>query len=480
MRVDWTSTAPIAPLLAVCGLAVLGLAVAAQEAPGEAGPEMVEEAEAAERRVPEGGKVLVGKIDGEINLAASAYVKRLVEEATVREAAVLMLELNTFGGRVDAAVLIRDALIDAPMHTAVFINKRAISAGALISLACNSIAIGPGGTIGAATPVASGPGQEIPQAVEEKYLSYFRQEMRSTAETRGRNGDVAEAMVDADTEIPGISEKGKLLTLNTQTALEYEIADAEAKSLEEALVKLGLDGPVEELDRTWSESLVGFLTSSAIASMLMLGMMVLGYMELQSPGFGVFGGGALACFLLLYFSHYLVNLAGFEELLLFAIGVVLLTVELFAFPTFGLLGVAGLLAMLTSAVLLLMAGDWSDFSFENPFTLDAMMQVAVSMALSVVVLALLIRYVTFDTRSPLGRRLVLAGALDTSAGFESHERVENLVGRTGTTLTPLRPAGKIRIDGRRWNVETEGDFVDNGEEVRVLRQEPGRIVVRRA
>ncbi len=456
--------------------------VLAQEAAAPASEAAAAAEEAAvERRVPAGGKVLVGKIDGEINLAASAYVKRLIEAATEKEAAVLMLELNTFGGRVDAAVLIRDALIDAPMHTAVYINKRAISAGALISLACNSIAIGPGGTIGAATPIQSGPGQEIPEAVEEKYLSYFRQEMRSTAETRGRNGDIAEAMVDAETEVPGISEEGKLLTLNTKTALEHKIADVEAKSLEGALVALGLDGPTEELNRTWSENLVGFLTSSAIASILLLGMMVLGYMEFQTPGFGVFGGGALVCFLLLYFSHYLVNLAGWEELLLFGLGVILVGIELFAFPGFGLLGLAGLFCMLASAVLLLMAGDWSDVTFRNPFTLDAVLRVGITLALTTVVLFFLIRYVTFDARSPLGRRLILAdNGLEAAAGFESHEAMEDLAGEAGTTLTALRPAGKARIAGKRWNVETEGDFVDRGEEVRVLRQEPGRIVVRRA
>ncbi len=435
---------------------------------------------AVERRVPEGGKVMVGRIDGEINLAASAYVKRLLAAATEAEAAVLMLELNTFGGRVDAAILIRDALIDAPMHTAVFINKRAISAGALISLACHSIAISPGGTIGAATPVAGGPGQEIPAAVEEKYLSYFRQEMRSTAETRGRNGDLAEAMVDADAEVEGISEKGKLLTLNTQTALEHNMADVEAKSLEEALEVLGLDGPTQEVAHTWSEHLAGFLTSSAIASILMLGMMVLGYMELQTPGFGLFGAGALTCFLLLYFSHYLVNLAGYEELLLFTLGAVLVIVELFALPGFGLLGLTGLICMLASSVMLLMAGDWSDVTFTNPFTLDAVTRVSVSLALSIVVMALLIRYATFDARSPLGRRLILAEGLETAAGYESHERLDDLVGQTGSALTPLRPAGKARIGDQRWNVETEGDFIARGEEVRVLRQEPGRIVVRRA
>ena len=452
-------------------------ALVAQESPA---PAAATEADSPERPVPAGGKVIVGRIDGEINLAASAYVKRLIDAAFEEEAAVLMIELNTFGGRVDAAVLIRDALIDAEVHTAVFINKRAISAGALISLACHSIAIAPGGTIGAATPIASGPGQEIPAAVEEKYLSYFRQEMRSTAETRGRNGDIAEAMVDAEAEVAGISKEGKLLTLTNKTALEFGMVDAEATSLDEALVALGLDGPTQEVERTWSENLVAFLTSQAIASLLMLGMMVLGYLEMQSPGFGVFGGGALACFMLLYFGHYLVNLAGYEELLLFGIGVILLAVELFAFPAFGLLGVAGLLCMLASSVMLLMAGDWSDVTFHNPFTVEAATRVGLTLALSIVVMALLVRYVTFDARSPLGRRLMLADGLAAEAGFQSHEPAADLVGSTGTALTALRPAGKARIAGKRWNVETEGDFLAKGEEVRVLRQEEGRIVVRRA
>ncbi|MCP3962021.1 MAG: nodulation protein NfeD [bacterium] len=470
--------------LAICLLlAAIQLPVfRAQEPEAEPSEEIEAEAEKPERRVPEGGKVLVGRIDGEINLAASAYVKRLVDTATTSEAAVLMIELNTFGGRVDAAVLIRDALIDAPMHTAVFINKRAISAGALISLACNSIAISPGGTIGAATPITSGPGQEIPAAVEEKYLSYFRQEMRSTAETRGRDGDIAEAMVDAEKEVEGVSEKGKLLTLNTRTALELSFADAEARSVSEALEALGLDGPTDELERTWSEALVAFLTSQAIASILVLGMMVLGYMELQTPGFGAFGIGALICFLLLYFSHYLVNLAGSEELLLFSIGVILLLIELFAIPGFGLVGLAGALSIMASLVLLLMAGDWSDFSFENPFSMAAVTQVLVTTLVGILAILLLMRFLpTVGGRTRLGRRLFLARGLESSAGYESHEPVaDELEGKTGEALTALRPSGKARIDGRRLNVETEGDFVDKGEGVRVLKSEPGRVVVRRS
>jgi membrane-bound serine protease (ClpP class) len=450
---------------------------ATEEAPdAEETPESEAPAEAA------AGPVVLGTIDGEIGLSESAYVKRLIEAAEERGASALLIRLNTFGGRVDAAVAIRDALLDAPFHTGVFIDKRAISAGALISLACEKIVISPGGTIGAATPIVTTPGQELPEPVEEKYLSYFRQEMRVTAETRGRNGDVAEAMVDADIEVEGVVEEGKLLTLTTTTALELGIADHEAASVDEALAALGWQGPVETVGRSWAENLVGFLTSPAIASLLFLGMAILAYLEYQTPGFGAFGYSALVCFLLLYFSHYLVNLAGWEELLLFAIGVILVVIELVAIPGFGLLGIGGLVCIVASAVLMLMAGDFGDLTFENPFTVQALTRVLVSIVLALVVIAALVRFVALGgSRGGVAGRLVLTGGLTSESGYSSHQTsAGELVGKTGTALTPLRPAGKARIAGKRWNVETEGGFVEEGEEVRVLRQGPGRIVVRRA
>jgi membrane-bound serine protease (ClpP class) len=456
--------------------ALLALACAAALLPALAQEEPVP----AEAAAKVDGPVVVGKIDGEIGFAESAYVVRLIKAAETQSAAAVMIELNTFGGRVDAAVAIRDALLGAKMHTAVFINRRAISAGVLISLACKSIAIAPGGTIGAATPVMSAPGQEVAQPVEEKYLSYFREEMRSTAETNGRNGDLAEAMVDADKEVEGVSEKGKLLTLNTQSALEHKIADVEAETVEEALGKIGFGGPIVTLERSWSESLVGFLTSAPVASILFLAMMVLAYMEYQTPGFGVFGFGAICCFLILYFGHYMVNLAGWEELLLFALGVALILVEVFAFPGFGVVGALGILSVLASLVMLLMAGDWSDFTFSNPFTGEAVTQVAATALAGLLAVVLLIRWLPHSRSGVLGGKLVLDGGLASAAGYASHEAAgDDLVGRTGEVVSPLRPAGKARIDGQRLNVETEGDFIAVGETVRVLRREEGRIVVRR-
>ncbi|MEM8998314.1 MAG: hypothetical protein AAGF23_26255, partial [Acidobacteriota bacterium] len=256
--------------------------------------------------VAAGAKVLYGRIDGEINLSTSAFVKRLVDEAEAGGAEILFLDLNTFGGRVDAAVAIRDALLDTSMKTVVYINKRAISAGALISYACDTIAISSGGTIGAAMPVSGG-GEEIPASVQEKYLSYFREEMRATAEANGRDPDIAEAMVDSDKVVEDVSEEGKLLTLGTKDAVRLGVADFEAQGVEAVLAELGVDAAdMARIEHSWSEEVAAFLTSQAIASMLLLGMMLFGYLELQTPGFGFFGAAAALCFMLLYFSHYLV------------------------------------------------------------------------------------------------------------------------------------------------------------------------------
>lgn len=453
-----------------------------ENSPGENGA--VEEGAGTGDEASEGSgvgpKIVYGKIDSEIGLAESAFVRRLIEVAELGDAGVVAIELNTFGGRLDAAVAIRDLLLDAPFPTVVFINHRAISAGALITLACEHVAISPGGTIGAATPVVQSPGQELAQPVEEKYLSYFREEMRSTAETRNRNPDIAEAMVDSDKEVEGVSEEGKLLTLSTKSALENGIADIEAESLEEALRAFGFDGPMETVERSWSENLVSFLTSTAIVSLLGFAMLFFAYMEYQSPGFGGFGFGALACFLLLYFGHYMVNLAGWEELLLFFIGMTLLLVEIVLLPGFGIPGVLGIVAILISFSMLLSAGDWSDFSIENPFTISAVSQVLLTFLLSLGAIIGMIFWLPKSRSSLLHGRFVLQEGLGSEAGYQSHEaQTESLVGSTGKTVTPLRPSGKARIGERRYDVETEGDFVVAGEAVKVLRHEPGKIVVRK-
>lgn len=448
----------------------------------QAGGQESPEPEISSAPEPPAVTVVSGTIDGEINNVVAAYVKRLVTEVETRGAGALFLELNTFGGRVDSAVVIRDALIDLEVPTLIFINKRAISAGALISFACDRIVMAPGGTIGAATPVMSGSGGEVPQAVEEKYLSYFREEMRSTAETKGRDADLAEAMVDKDKVVEGVSEEGKLLTLTTNRAVELGLAEFQAGTAEEALEQLGYPQGAEELARSWSEDLVGFLTSQAVASLLLMGMMIFAYLEYQAPGFGLFGGLAIGCFLILFFSHYMVNLAGWEELILFVVGLVLLGLEIFVIPGFGVAGILGMLSILASGVLVLMAGDWSDFSISNPFSVAAVQQVLISTLLGIAVLMLLIRFLPKNGIAG-GSGLILGTSLAGGAALEPKEGrspEDDLVGQIGDALSPLRPAGRARFGDRRLEVESEGGFIEEGSRIRVLRREGHRLIVREA
>ncbi|MEO1085810.1 MAG: NfeD family protein, partial [Acidobacteriota bacterium] len=226
-----------------------------------------------------------------------------------------------------------------------------------------------------------------------------------------------------------------------------------------------------------------FLTSQAIASMLLLGMMLFGYLELQTPGFGFFGAAAALCFMLLYFSHYLSNLAGHEELLLFALGLILFAIELLVLPGIGVLAIAGTVAILTSVVMVLSAGDWSDISFNNPFTLDAMQQVAIVIVLSVGAFLFLMRFIAPATSGSSQGGLLLTETLSAEAGYRSFEDTPEgavALGEKGAALTQLRPTGRVLFGDRRVHVETEGDWIDKGEEVELIRRTEGRLVVRRA
>ena len=298
------------------------------------------------RGMAQGGRPLVYviPIEGTIDLGLAPFLTRTIREAQRAGAAAVLLDINTFGGRVDAAVAMRDTLVNAPVRTIAFINPRAISAGALIALATETIVMADGGTIGAATPVVSG-GSE-PQVADEKSVSYVRKEFGATAERRGRPPQFAEAMVDADVEITGVVNKGKLLTLTTSEALTHKVANFTADTLDEALAVTGLrDAVVRAASQTWAETFVRFITNPVVSSLLMtIGMLGL-LIEIRTPGFALPGTIGLLSLGLFFWGHWIVQLAGWEELLLVATGVVLLAVEIFIIPGFGVAGVGGILAL---------------------------------------------------------------------------------------------------------------------------------------
>ena len=417
--------------------------------------------------------VYVVPIEGMIDLGLAPFVERVLDEATGAGATAVILEINTFGGRVDGAVLIRDALLRARVRTVAFVNKRAISAGALISLAATTIVMAEGGTIGAAAPVEIGQPGGAAQPVAEKTVSYVRKEFRATAESRGRPPLLAEAMVDADVEIPGLIGKGKLLTLTTEEALKHKLADFRAASVEAVLERLGLArAEVRRASPSWAERVLRFLTHPVVSSLLMtigiLGIIV----ELRTPGFGVPGGVGLGCLALFFWGHWLVRLVGWEELLLVGTGLILLAVELFVTPGFGVTGVLGI-AALAGGLALSLVGAGATWAV----IVTALGRVAVSLLLAIVAALTLLRFLP---RLPFGRRLVLETELTARGGFASAPETDRAwLGKRGLTASPLRPAGIADIEGERVDVVSDGAFIDVGDPITVVRVDGNRIVVRR-
>ena len=416
--------------------------------------------------------VWVAPVEGVIDLGLAPFLQRVISEATEADAQAIVLEINTFGGRVDAAVLIRDALLDSTVPTIAFINKRAISAGALISLAAEKIAMAEGGTIGAATPVQIGMPGAPAQPVAEKTVSYMRKEFRATAEKRGRPPLIAEAMVDGDVEIPEVIEKGKLLTLTTDEALEQQVIDFRANSLEAVLQSLHLgEATIHRVSEKGAESLVRFLTHPMVSSLLMtlgfLGILI----ELRVPGFGLPGLVGLFSLGLFFWGHSLVHLAGFEELLLVALGLILLGLEIFLVPGFGVAGILGIVTLLGGLGLSLVGSGASGDSM-----LMAAGQVALSILVAVVVALVLLRFLP---RLPFGKRLVLDKELPAKEGYASGpEKDRRWLGNRGSAATDLRPAGIAHLSGERVDVVSEGEFISAGQPIEVVRIDGNRIVVR--
>jgi membrane-bound serine protease (ClpP class) len=407
-----------------------------------------------------------------IDLGLSPLLARSIREAQQAGAAAVLLDINTFGGRVDAAVAMRDVLLNSPVRTIAYVNQRAISAGALIALACNTVAMAQGGTIGAATPVVSGADGQM-KPTDEKSVSYVRKEFRATAEVRKRPPEFAEAMVDADVEIAGVVAKGKLLTLTTSEALTHKVADFTAPSIEAALAAAGIpNAELRRVEQTWAESFVRFLTNPAVSSLLMtiglLGLIV----EIRTPGFAVPGTVGLMSLGLFFWGHWIVRLAGWEELLLVFLGVLLLALEVFVIPGFTIAGIAGIVALVAGLGMTLVGAGATVSMF-----VVALGRVAISLLVAIAASFVLLRFLP---QLPFGRRLVLNTGMDAEGGYVSAPESDKLwLGRTGTALSAMRPAGIAEIDGSRLDVVSEGAFVEAGAMIQVVRVDGNRIVIRR-
>ena len=405
-------------------------------------------------------------VHGVIELGLAPFIARSISEAEKNGARAIVLDIETPGGRVDAAQQIVNALKESKVPTYAFVNRRAFSAGAMIALATDRIYMRTGSVMGAATPVDGG-GTKAP----EKIVSAMRSEMRALAEAKGLDPRIAEAMVDEEIEIPGVDEKGKLLTLTTAEAVKVgyatEVADWNA-----LMTQLRApDAPVHEARVNWAEKLVRFFTHPMVAPMLLslgfLGLLI----EFKTPSFGMAGVGGAALLGLFFFSHYLVGLAGWEELMLLLAGLALIGIEMFVLPGFGVAGIAGVLAVVGSLYLSLVTHLSSEADMSQAAGI-------LSAALLVVIIAAWALLRALPRSGRFARSGMLLGeATDRATGYISNPIREELVGLEGVALTDLRPAGAGQFGSERLDVVSDNVWISAGSKIKIVRSEGYRHVV---
>lgn len=404
-------------------------------------------------------------VSGVIEMGLAPYIERSVQEAEAAGARALILEIETPGGRVDAALRIVKAVTNSTVPVLAFVNAHAWSAGAMIALAADSIYMVPGSSIGAATPV-SGEGVKG----SEKIVSAMRGEFRALAERRGLDPRLAEAMVDEEVEVEGVVESGKLLTLTANEAVDLGLAVAEVDDLQGLLGRLPMaDAEVVVTSTNWAEQVVRFLSHPAVAPILLsLGTLGL-IMELKTPAFGLAGLVGLTAFGAFFGSHLLIGLAGWEEIILLGVGMVALVLEVFVTPGFG---VAGLVAILSigSAIFLSLIGNlptWADVARASGI-------LTVSGALVIASIYALVRHLPTSTR---WRGVFLREATDRETGYIAATERTDLIGATGTAETDLHPAGIALIESERLDVVSEGGYIQKGTKVRIIRSDGYRHIV---
>jgi len=413
------------------------------------------------------GPVYRVPVTGTIELGLAPFVERALREAAEAGAAAVVLDLDTPGGRVDAAWEIIDAVRDASVPVYAYVNRRALSAGAMIALSADGLYMRPGSTLGAATPVTGGG-----ETASEKMVSAMRSEFRALAEERGIDPAIAEAMVDESIEVPGVVEAGKLLTLTTEEALELSVASGVVEDYPALLREIGVAEASATVDMTpnWAEGLVRFLTNPAVAPLLLslgfLGLLI----EIKTPTFGLAGGIGLLCMAAFFGARLIVNLAGMEEMILLGAGLILVTLEVLVIPGTGIAGALGGTAIFGSIVMSMVGAfpSWGDL-------LEAGGIVALALLAVAVIAFAVVRHL------PHSRRLsgiLLKSATTKETGYLSAPDRHELIGQVGTALTDLRPAGTVLVGDERVDVVTEGPWVEEHTRVKIIAAEGYRHVVR--
>ncbi|NPU96052.1 MAG: nodulation protein NfeD [Candidatus Omnitrophica bacterium] len=441
---------------------------------------------------PAGPVVYVIPFEGEVEKGLYNILRRGFDEAEEARATYILLEMNTPGGRVDAALDIVDLILESKIPVAIFVKGGATSAGAIISLAAEKVYMSESSTIGTAAPVMLGGGED--DTMESKALSYVLAQVRRICESRGYSEfktQLAQAMVDKDMEIPDpahpgrfISEKGKLLTLTAREALQYQFINGLANSREEALEQMDLTR-AEILFRPefLSEQLARFFSSTIVSSLLLTIAFIGIYLEFQAPGFGLPGVVGILALILFFWGHTIAGLAGWEGPLLFLLGMLLVAVELFVIPGFGFTGILGLLCLFASIVITLMNQPVHSPHFLPTFSWDNFTRalfITVMTMIAGVTIAMAIPFVLpIAGKTQFGSWMFLHFKEDRQRGFQSAPpSLERLAGKRGIARSTLRPAGIAEIEGQRVDVVSEGGYISPNTPVRVVKVEGRRVVVK--
>ncbi len=428
-------------------------------------------------------------IKQEITKATWRQTKQAFQAADSLGADAFLIHMNTYGGTVLDADSIRTKILQSKIPVYVFVDNNAASAGALISIACDSIYIRPGGSIGAATVV-----NQTGQAMPDKYQSYMRSTMRSTAEAHGkdtiisgndtiyqwrRNPKIAEGMVDPRVYIEGITDTGKVITFTPSEAIEYGYCEGIAENIPEVLEKIGIkDYTIEEYQPSWVERIIGWLVHPIVSGILIMAIIGGIYFEMQSPGIGFPLGIAILAAVAYFAPLYLEGLAANWEIFVFILGIILIAVEIFVIPGFGVAGILGILFIFSGLVLSLINNI--DFEFRHVELRN------VGIAITTVVLGIFGGFILalyfgnkiFSAQSGPFKNMALKTVQNKNEGYVS---VENsflaLKGKTGIAKTVLRPGGKVFVENEVYDAIATTGFIDKGEDIIVTKVEATQLYV---
>jgi len=407
-------------------------------------------------------KVMVMDIKAEIDPRMLRYVKLAIDHAEKAKADYVIVDMDTYGGVLTDAKEIVDLIMDFKKPIWVFVNSDAASAGALISIACDSIYMSPGASIGAAT-VVEGDGKAAP----DKYQSYMRSIMRSTAEENHRDPRIAEGMVDERVVVDSVKQAGKVITFTTLEAIKYHYCEAKVNSIEEILKRNKIENyELDHFELGATEKIISFFINPFISGLLIL--IIIGglYFELQTPG-AVFPIAASLLALVLYLVPYYLNgLAQYWEVIALMVGIILLAAEIFIIPGFGVAGVLGIGLTVGSLILIMLNNDFFNFEFV-PLGDIVVATVSAVGGLTAGVLLLFFGGAKL-TETKAFKRIALTDTQESAQGYSVNNSSKELIGKTGVAHTVLRPSGKVLIDDQVYDAFTRGDYVQKGDPVEVI------------